>query len=164
MPQNAAAGPLAQDLCWSAVRAQVLLISLVGCAGTFGARDNGRGALGHVNRIGWGLASLSIACDWTQTRYHAANGWRDELGPLAESNPIIGGTPSTTTVDVYMATAIAATVIAGSLLPSQLRPVLFGSIVVRQSIAIAHNIGEGTPGICGLQGAPVRDPSVARTR
>lgn len=135
----------------------LMFMFLVGCAGTFGARDNGRGALLHANRIGVGLAVGTIACDWGGTRWAAQRGWVDKV----ESNPILGPAPSTARVDAYMAASALVVVGLGQLLPSKLRPLLYAAAVVVEVEAIRHNLGT-TPGVCGLSGGEVRSMDVVR--
>lgn len=136
------------------MRLAVVAVLLVGCAGTFGERTTGHGALGHVNRIGTGLAALSIACDWGQTHAAARAGWVEH----SEGNPIMGDHPSTTVVNVYMAAVLASSLAIGTFaVPSRLRPLFYGAIIAVQANTIHGNFYT-TPGLCGFNGREVRAP------
>jgi len=100
-------------------------------------------ALRYVNRAGLAVAESSIACDWGDTRWSASRGWATQH----ERNMIMGSTPSVATVDMYMAGSAAAVAAAWAALPERWRFIAWGSALIVQADAIAHN-ARTTP-ICG---------------
>lgn len=122
-------------------RVFALMTMLAACAGS----------LEHVNRIGVGLAVATTACDWGQTRSAAGTGWRTTY----EGNPVMGPSPSTSTVDLYMAAVAVSTIALGHVLPDWARPILYGAVTVAETATVIDNLGT-TPGLCGVSGGSVR--------
>lgn len=99
-----------------------------------------------VDRATLVSSTLTIACDYGQTMYHARQGWpngREEL------NPIMGPTPSTAVVTTYFVSAAVVNAVAPYVLPAWARSVVRGAVTARQAVAIEHNMQVGTP-MCGL--------------
>lgn len=133
----------------SRLRILVIWLLLSGCAGIFG-RSQPAG-LKHANRVALGLAAAALACDWSQTHSAAAGGWRGTY----EANPIMGASPSTAEVGLYMAGVGAAFVAVWHLLPPRLRPALAGGMLAVEAHTVVGNL-ETTPGLCGVAGGRVR--------
>lgn len=122
----------------------VLMVALV-CSGCSMA------AARHANHVTLGLALITTACDWHETRWAAGDGWSKTY----EANPIMGEEPSTTTVDVYNAAVIGATVGLGQLVPEQYRWLVYGAVAAAGVESIIVN-SSTTPGLCGFSGGPAR--------
>lgn len=100
--------------------------------------------LKHVNRVGMAVAAASLACDYGQTRWHAARGWNG----FREANPMLGPTPSTLTVTGwFLSTAIVGGLFSLTL-PERIRPILYSGITGRQLVSVVRN-AEYTP-VCGV--------------
>lgn len=121
----------------------LIAILLAGCSISIGATK-------HINRITLGMALLTTACDYGQTRSAATKGWHDRY----EGNPIMGPTPSTHTVDLYMLGAMVGTIALGQLIPARFRALLYGAVTIVEVHTVVGNL-ETTDGICGVSGDPV---------
>ncbi len=101
-----------------------------------------------VNRTVLATSTLTIACDWGQTRSYASRGW---AGGYTEANPILGETPSAGQVDLYFASAIAINAALYFVLPKSIRAVVPTGVTVRQSVSVYNN-HQIKPNFCGLSG------------
>lgn len=107
------------------MRAALLVLLLSGC---------GASGLAVANGVGLGASTAALACDWAQTRAHAANGWRQ----VQESNPIMGARPSPSKVDAYFIGAAALSVLAWRLTPRRYRLAIPIAITLVQARAIVR--------------------------
>jgi hypothetical protein len=101
-------------------------------------------ALHHGNRIGIAAATLTLACDAGQTLYAARS------GGYTETNPMLGKSPSETTIGIYFATTAVVTGVAWWALPEKWRPVLWGTVTAVELDAIRSNLSQDVP-LCGLR-------------
>jgi hypothetical protein len=101
--------------------------------------------LHHGNRIGIAAATLTLACDAGQTMYAMHD------GGYKEQNPMLGSTPSVTTVGIYFAATMVATGLAWWALPEKWRPALWGTVTGVELHAIAGNSIQPDPiPVCGV--------------
>lgn len=117
-----------------------------------GVLVSGCASLGRWAPLAEAAAVTTTACDWTETHELAAGGWRT----LEESNPILGGRPSTTAVDLYMGAALVTELALGRVLPPWARTLAFAAIAGVELHSLTNNTTWGVPVTCGLRGAPVR--------
>jgi hypothetical protein len=89
----------------------------------------------RVDRATLVASTLSLPCDWGQTRGAAGAGWERSH----ERNPIMGGRPSTLTVDAYFAGAVAVNALAWAVLPARWRSLIPGVVIGSQAYAVALN-------------------------
>lgn len=104
----------------------------------------------HVDRATLITSTVSLACDWGQTRSMAANDWAHPTGPqrYEEANPIMGKHPSTLVVDTYFMSAALINAAAWLVIPKGWRSAAPVAVTARQALAITRNV-EHT-GWCGL--------------
>ena len=108
-----------------------------------------------ANGTALGVSTATLACDWWQTRTVAAADWPHGK---YEGNPLIGPKPSASTVDLYFAGVIAASVLAWRLMPRRWRMIIPSAIIAVQARAMIVSYGEAmatnTPyeGVCGSTG------------
>lgn len=110
----------------------------------------GAGGLSVANGVGLGAISVTLACDWRQTRAFASEGWTYQL----ESNPILGERPTTQSVDAYFLAAMVAATAVWRLTPRKWRLLPALAIVALQVKAIAVTHQNATepkdPGLCAF--------------
>jgi hypothetical protein len=128
-------------------RAAVLVAAILatGCAGASG--------LTIANRVGLGVQTAALACDWGQTRSYAADGW--SLGHT-EGNPIItamgSNQPSTAVVDAYFLAMVGLSALGWYVLPPRYKLVVPIVITAIQADAVVHNLTRkvGATSVCGF--------------
>lgn len=134
---------------------RVAVLAVAALAGGCGA-----GGLAIANGTALGVSSAALACDWQQTRRFAEVDWRQPVPGArpeanafyrwSESNPMLGPHPSTTTVDLYFAAALAVTAVAWKLMPSRYRWIVPVAVTAIQIKAINETVGtDFRPGLCG---------------
>lgn len=114
---------------------RVAVVMLIGCANV------------HVNRIAIATSTLAIACDWGQTRQSASRYQNMPNWTAYEANPILGGHPTTTDVDLYFLSAVALNAAAWLLLPSKYRSIV-GIVAVTETVQAIDNLPVAT--LCGM--------------
>lgn len=82
-------------------------------------------------------ATLLLAVDWLQTRDIATN------PRFEERNPILGSDPDLGDVNRYFAGAVAATWVAGHVLPEPWNDRFLLGVVTTQGVVVAHNFSVG---------------------
>jgi hypothetical protein len=100
----------------------------------------------HVNRATLVASTAAVACDWGHTRSYAAAGWPG----VHESNPIMGREPTTGTVDLYFAYAIAANALVWLAMPEKYRSVVPIAVLGVQANTVARDVRVDTLTTCGL--------------
>jgi len=113
----------------------VVILALSGCS------------LRNVNRATLVASTVSLACDWGQTRAVASTGWEHRY----EDNPMLGSTPTTAQVDTYFLAAAITNAFVWLVMPAKLRSVVPAGVVVVQADSIANNHSE-LGNMCGLGG------------
>lgn len=96
-----------------------------------------------------------VTCDWGMTRWMPKTG-AYERG-YVELNPLLGRTPSTTTVDAVFVLALAAHVRAYPLLPRWARAWWYTTVTVLEAANVAYFNPSGVCGDLGRLGRHDRD-------
>lgn len=117
------------------MRSVLLVVLLCGC---------GVAPLTIANGTALGVSSAALACDWSQTRAHASDGWMNHY----EDNAILGTTPSPRAVDAYFAGALVAHALAWYLVPERYRSLIPTLVLGVQLAPIAENVRMS--GLCGF--------------
>src|SRR5262245_1850875 len=132
------------------MRLQILVLVLT-TSGCSGAR-----ALTIVNHGGLVAQSTALVCDWGQTRRAAAlaatgENWRSDT-PY-ESNPIMGGRPTTSTIDLYFFAALGLSAAAWRVLPRRWRFLVPVAVLALEADPIASNfqLDRADLGFCGIR-------------
>lgn len=99
----------------------------------------------RVDRAALVTSTLSLACDWGQTRSAANEGWTGRF----EANLIMGESPSTKVVDAYFSLALVTNIVVWAVLPPRWRSLFSGTVTLAQANAITGNVAT-TRGVCGL--------------
>jgi hypothetical protein len=127
------------------MRTVLLVVALLGGCGASG--------LTIANGTALGVSTVSLACDWGQTRAYATDdGWRSG----SENNPILGHNPSAVALDAYFIAAIAANAVIWRFAPRKVRAVLPTIITAVQLHAMITTQQSTTslrayyPGVCGV--------------
>jgi len=81
-----------------------------------------------------GAAVAALAVDWGQTRHIAKNPQR-----FAETNPILGPSPSVGKVDAYFVGAMVGTVALAHVLPSDWRQLFLGGVLALELSVVNQN-------------------------
>ena len=81
-----------------------------------------------------GAAVAALAVDWGQTRHIAKNPQR-----FAETNPILGPSPSVGKVDAYFVGAIVGTVALAHVLPGDWRQLFLGGVLALELSVVNQN-------------------------
>lgn len=100
----------------------------------------------YVNPMALAVSTAALACDFGQTRQAAARGWEGQH----EANPIMGPTPSQTTVGLYFASAAALNAVAWWLTPERWRSAAPTGVVVLQANVVGRNLDGKRLSPCGL--------------
>jgi hypothetical protein len=103
-------------------------------------------SLRTVNRATLAASTAALACDWSQTRAHAAAGWPD----THETNPIMGERPHPLSVDAYFATSVALNVAVWLAMPERWRSAAPTALLAVQGDAIAESATKHHGTVCGL--------------
>lgn len=99
----------------------------------------------HMDVATLAASSLSLACDWGQTRSAADRGWVGH----AEENAILGRRPTTMQVDMYFGVAALLNATLWAALPKGWRSAAPAALVGVEVDSIRHNI-DTTSGHCGI--------------
>jgi len=81
-----------------------------------------------------GAAVAALAVDWGQTRHIAKNPQR-----FAETNPILGPSPSVGKVDAYFVGAMVGTVALAHVLPGDWRQLFLGGVLALELSVVNQN-------------------------
>lgn len=135
------------------MRALLALIPvlLIGCSGTFGQRADTFAR--YANPAAATVAGATYALDWcgtrsaAETRWHAGKSWEGGYPAAA----IMGGQPSTRTVDAYFAVSAAVLIGLSRVVPERYRWIGYAAVTVTEISAIETNLSTTT---CGPIGNP----------
>lgn len=98
------------------------------------------GGCATASRAGLVVSSVTLAADWRATRWAVQQG-----GTYTEHNPIMGSSPSTSTVDAYMVGCLAVNAAAYEFLPGWARPLWYLGVTAVEISAVHNNVANGTP-------------------
>lgn len=99
---------------------------------------------GARNHILFASSTVVLACDWGQTRSHAAGGWEG----TQEMNPIMGTNPSPGRVDAMFATSATVNTALFAALPKRWAWVVPAVLTAAHSVAVVSNFD--VAGVCGI--------------
>jgi len=111
-------------------------------------------SLRNVNRATLAASTVSLACDWGQTRSAAMAGWDG----YHEENRMLGARPTTSQVDTYFVVAAIANTFVWLVMPKKLRSIVPVGVFAAQAHTIEGN-RDTTPGVCGIGAASGRSTS-----
>ena len=117
------------------LKAVAVVAALAGCANV------------HVSRLAIATSTLSLACDWGQTRQQAVRYQGMPHRTPYEENPILGGHPTTGAVDLYFLSSVVLNAALWMVLPARYRPVV-GAVAVAETALVIDNVPVTT--LCGL--------------
>lgn len=100
----------------------------------------------HVNRATLAVSTAALICDGMGTLRMAGDGW--STGHW-DSNPVMGKTPSVSTVAIYFSVVAIANATLWAVAPPRLKSVVPSGIIAVQAVAITGNAEVGA-GLCGM--------------
>ena len=138
---------------------------LVACALSTVAALSGCATLGRWAKVTEFAAITTTTCDWAETHALSTNNWSTTIpgyARLEETNPILGDSPSTSSIDFYMGSALAGEALLGRVLPRWAQTLTFLAVTGFEIRSLTNNASWGVPVTCGFSGGSVRT-DVART-
>lgn len=87
-------------------------------------------------------STATLACDWAQTHGQANDGWSEYY----EKNPVLGDSPSASSIDTYFAAVAVFNIGVWLVLPPKWRSIIPTLITVAETRTIFRNIPN--TGVC----------------
>ncbi len=111
----------------------ILVCLLVGCT--------------TANRAALVASTLTLACDWGQTRSAASVGWPPGM---QEINPILGKNPDAGKIDAYFLGTIVVNTLIYAIVPKKVKWLVPAVVIGVQQDAIRNNLSTVPSPRCGL--------------